>query len=204
MKCRRLGTSSLIAVLVLLAGCASDTTEVTVVTTASDPAPKPLPDLAGPEELEETLISYGECVEETFPIVIRFRTDAFIGLETDVLFQSESDGDLVDAVTSECDARFDLDRRLSAYHGQHELSQSDRQKLVDEFVSCVKTVSPEVSDRVSEAGLQTLGDVNTYISALHPLNSGLTEYELGGISECQSDMTGPERVFAEGHPWFTP
>ncbi|MGD2102458.1 MAG: hypothetical protein PVG83_09510 [Acidimicrobiia bacterium] len=192
----------MMAVLVLIAGCAPDTTEMTVVTTASEPTPEPLPDLAGPDELEETLISFGECVEESFPIAMRFRTDAFIGLETAVSSRFESEGDQVDAVTSDCNARFDLDRRLGAYEGQHELSQADRQKLVDGFVSCVMGVSPEVSDRVSKAGLETLGDAHRYVSALHPLNSGLTRDELGGISECQSEMTGPELVFAEGHPWF--
>lgn len=198
------GASWLVAAIVLFAGCASDTADSLVVTTASGPAPTRLPDLAGQEELEAALVSFGECVEESFPIAIRFRTDVFIGVEYSVGSQTEAESDEVDAVTTACDRQLDLDRRLSAYQGEHDVSQTERDMLVSEFVACVEAVSAEVAERVSEANLQTLDDVMRYTSALHPLNSGLTGQELSGISECQSEITGPEMVFGDGHPWFTP
>jgi hypothetical protein len=43
-----------------------------------------------------------------------------------------------------------------------------------------------------------------FVSALVTGNAGLPVDELVGLSECESEMTGPRLVFSDGHPWFTP
>lgn len=63
-------------------------------------------------------------------------------------------------------------------------------------------MSPEISSLVSEANLESETAVADFLSELH--TQDLTQAELVGVSDCQSEMTGPALVFAEGHPWFTP
>jgi hypothetical protein len=83
-------------------------------------------------------------------------------------------------------------------------SAADQRQLVEDFISCASTISPEMSDLVSGANLSSHNSVMSFISDLSPQNAGLTGDELIAVSECESEMTGPERVFSEGHPWFTP
>lgn len=169
---------------------------------ATDMAPERLPDFNDPAELESAVVSFGECVEQSFPIVIRFRADAFNGMSTEVSSQSEEDGERVESVTAECKAQLDLEQRLSVYQSEYPISPADRRQLVDEFISCTLRVSPEIASRVSEANLDSETAVMDFVSELHPQH--LTQDELIGVSDCHSEMTGPEWVFAEGHPWFTP
>lgn len=187
--------------MLTLAGCSSES-EPTRITAATDAVPEPLPDFNDSAELEEAVASFGECVEQNFPIVIRFRADLFDGMSTEVASQREEDGELVDSVTAVCKAQLDLDRRLNAYQAEHPLSVAERRRLVDEFISCARTLSPEVSTLVSEANLDSEAAVADLVSELH--THDLTQAELVGVSDCQSEMTGPAMVFAEGHPWFTP
>jgi len=174
------------------------------ITGATDRASTRLPNFGDPEELEETLVALGECVEKRFPIVMRFRADAFIGLTTEVGSQREEDGERIDSEVADCMGHFDLERRLSAYLSEHAISGADQRKLVEDFISCARAVSPEVSDLVSEAALNSHNSVMTFLSELRPQNEVLPADELIAVSDCESEMTGPERVFSEGHPWFTP
>jgi hypothetical protein len=58
-------------------------------------APERLPDFNDPAELERAVVSFGECVEQSFPIVIRFRAEAFNGMSTEVSSQTEEAGERV-------------------------------------------------------------------------------------------------------------
>jgi hypothetical protein len=165
-------------------------------------APERLPDFNDSAELERAVVSFGECVEQSFPIVIRFRAEAFNGMSTEVSSQTEEAGERVENVTGECKAQLDLERRLSVYQSEYPISPADRRQLVDEFISCALGVSPEISSRVSEASLDSETAVMSFVSELRPQD--LTQNELIGVSDCHSEMTGPEWVFADGHPWFTP
>lgn len=187
--------------MTLLAGCSSEV-ESPRVTAATDAVPERLPDFNDPAELEAAVVSFGECVEQSFPIVIRFRADPFDGMSTEVASQREEDGERVDSVTAECKAQLDLERRLNAYRAEHPMSVAERRRLVDEFASCARTMSPEVSSLVTEANLDSETAVADFLSGLH--THDLTQAELVGVGNCQSEMTGPALVFAEGHPWFTP
>ena len=190
----------LVGLLTLLAGCSSEDGSPRI-TAATDLAPERLPDFSDPAELERAVVSFGECVEQSFPIVIRFRAEAFNGMSTEVSSQTEEAGEQVENVTAECKAQLDLERRLSAYQSEYPISPADRRRLVDAFISCALGVSPEISSRVSEASLDSETAVTSFLSELHPQD--LTQDELIGVSDCHSEMTGPEWVFAEGHPWFT-
>lgn len=203
MKGRAIRAFPLAVILVLVAGCTGDS-ETTVTTAATDRASTRLPNFGDPGELEDALVAFGECVEESFPIVMRFRADAFIGLTTEVGSQHREDGDRVDSEVADCMGQFDLDRRLSAYQSEHPISAADQRQLVEDFISCASTISPEMSDLVSEADLSSHNSVMSFISELRPQNAGLTGDELIAVSGCESEMTGPERVFSEGYPWFTP
>lgn len=194
---------SLAVMLVLVVGCIGDS-ETVVTTAATDPASTRLPNFGDPGELEDALVAFGECVEESFPIVMRFRADAFIGLTTEVGSQHREDGDRVDSAVADCMGQFDLDRRLSAYQSEHPISAADQRRLVQDFISCASATSPEMSDLVSGANLSSHNSVMSFISELRPQNAGLTGDELVAVSDCEAEMTGPERVFSEGHPWFTP
>lgn len=163
-----------------------------------------LPDLAGPAELEEALVSYGKCVEQSFPIAIRFRLDAFAGMETEIGSLHKEDSDRVDRVAAECNAQLDLDRRLGVYQGEHPIAPADRQKLVEDFVTCAEAVSPEMSDRVTAANLNTQTAIEEFMLALDPHASNLTGAELVAVSDCHDEMAGPRTVFDDGYPWFTP
>jgi hypothetical protein len=187
----------------LLAGCTGDSAPA-VITGATDRASTRLPNFGDPGELEETLVAFGKCVEKRFPIVMRFRADAFIGLTTEVGSQREEDGERVDSEVADCMGQFDLERRLSAYQSEHPVSGAAQRELVEAFISCASAVSTEVSDLVSGADLSSHYSVMTFLSELRPRNAGLTADELIAVSECESQMTGPERVFSGGHPWFTP
>lgn len=187
--------------MVLVAGCIGDSATV-VTTAATDRVSTRLPNFGDPGELEDALVAFGECVEESFPIVMRFRADAFIGLTTEVGSQHREDGDRVDSEVADCMGQFDLDRRLSAYQSEHPISAADQRRLVEDFISCASTISPEMSELVNEANLSSHSSVMGFISEL--LNAGLTGDELIAVSDCEAEMTGPERVFSEGHPWFTP
>lgn len=194
---------ALAVILVLVAGCTGDS-GTTVTTSATDRASTRLPNLGDAAELEDALVAFGECVEASFPIVMRFRADAFIGLTTEVGSQHSEDGDRVDSEVADCMGQFDLDRRLSAYQSEHPISADDQRQLIEDFVSCASTISPEMSDLVSGANLRSHNSVMVFISELGPQNAGLPGEELIAVSDCESEMTGPERVFSEGHPWFTP
>jgi hypothetical protein len=191
----------LVGLLTLLAGCSS-VDGSTRITGATDIAPERLPDFNDPEELAGAVVSFGECVEKSFPIVIRFKADAFNGMSTEVSSQSEEDGERVESVTAECKAQLDLERRLSVYQSEYPISSADRRRMVDGFISCALAVSLEISSRVSEANLDSETAVMDFVSELHPQD--LTQDELIGVSDCHSEMTGPELVFAEGHLWFAP
>jgi hypothetical protein len=39
---------------------------------------------------------------------------------------------------------------------------------------------------------------------LRPEHAGLSGEDLVAITDCMEEMTGPEHVFMDGHPWFTP
>ena len=188
--------------LLAVVGCSGATR--TVITASSDVAPVRLPEFEGPAELEEALVSFGECVEESFPIAMRFRADSFIGLTTAVGSQREEDGDSVDRVVDACSGKVDLDRRLAVYQGEHPISPAEQLGLVDDFISCATAVSPAIAERVSEADLDSLVSVDTLMSDMDPHSDGLTGGELIAVSDCHSEITGPERVFSEGHAWFTP
>jgi hypothetical protein len=205
MKRQVFGAVWLAALLFLVSGCTSGEVTPTIKTTAAgNEATARLPDLAGPAELEDALMSFGECVEESFPIAMRFSVETFTGLETEVGSLHEEDGDRVDNVTAECNARLDLDRRLGVYQGEHSITPTDRQKLVEDFISCAVNVSPEVAELVAQADLDTQTDVETFMLDMHPQRSGLTGAELVAVSDCHSEMTGPRMVFNDGYPWFTP
>lgn len=193
----------LAVILVLVVGCTGESATV-VTTAATDRASTRLPNFADPAELEDALVAFGECVEESFPIVMRFRADAFIGLTTEVGSQHERDGDRVDSEVADCMGQFDLDRRLSAYQSEHPISAADQRRLVEDFISCASSISPEMSDLVSGANLSSHNSVMSFISELRPENAGLTGDELVAVSDCEAEMIGKERVFSEGHPWFTP
>jgi hypothetical protein len=203
MGSRAIRAFPLAVILVLVAGCTGDS-ETTVTTAATDRASTRLPNLGDPAELEEALVAFGECVEESFPIVMRFRADAFLGLTTEVGSQHREDGDRVDSVVADCMGQFDLDRRLSEYQSEHPISAAEQRQLVEGFISCASTISPEMSELVSGANLSSHNSVMSFIGELVPQNAGLTGDELIAVSDCESEMTGPERVFSEGHPWFTP
>ncbi len=165
--------------------------------------PVPLPDLEDPAELDSTIVAFAQCVEESFPIVVRYRPDAFIGMITEVTSQLRDEGDLVDVAVADCNARFDLDRRIGAYQAANEISEDQNRSLVAGFVSCADGVSPTVSELVSDARLLTHVSVGNLVADLSPGRAGLTGDELVAVSECASDMTGPEHVFSSGHSWFT-
>jgi len=179
---------TLAVTLVLVAGCTGDS-ETTVTTAATDRASTRLPNLGDPAELEDALVAFGECVEESFPIVMRFRADAFIGLTTEVGSQQREDGDRVDSEVADCMGQFDLDRRLSTYQSEHPISADDQRQLVEDFVSCASTISPEMSALVSGASLSSHNSVMIFISELGPQNAGLTGDELIAVSDCESEMT---------------
>ena len=156
------------------------------------------------KELEQALVSFGECVERNFPVVMWFRSDPFVGLSHEVSSQRKEDGDLVDRVISQCMARLDLDRRLSAYLLEHPLSPDDERELVDDFISCAGSTSAAIANLVSQANLETLDSVFEFVASLPPTNSGIPAHSLIAVSDCQEEMIGPKRVFREGHPWFIP
>jgi hypothetical protein len=135
---------------------------------------------------------------------MRFRADPFNGLSTEVGSQRKEDGGQVDRVVAGCMGDLDLDRRLSVYQGEHPISPADQRELVDDFISCASKISTEISELVSEANLDSQTSVMGFVSELHPHNAGLTGNELIAVSDCHSEMTGPERVFSNGHFWFTP
>jgi hypothetical protein len=191
----------LVGLLTLLAGCTSEDGSPRI-TGATAIAPERLPDFNDPAELERAVVSFGECVEQSFPIVVRFRADAFNGMSTEVSSQSKEDDDRVESVTAECKSQLDLERRLGVYQSEYPISPADRRQLVDVFVSCALMISPEISSRVSEANLDSETAVMDFVSELDPQD--LTQDGLIGMSDCHSEMTGPEWVFADGHPWFTP
>jgi hypothetical protein len=199
MKGRAVRGFLLAAFLVLLVGCIGDTAP-TVITGATDRASTRLPNFGDPEELEETLVALGECVEKRFPIVMRFRADAFIGLTTEVGSQREEDGERIDSEVADCMGHFDLERRLSAYLSEHPISGADQRKLVEDFISCARAVSPEVSDLVSEAALNSHNSVMTFLSELRPQNEVLPADELIAVSDCESEMTGRNACSARGIP----
>ncbi|MGB8360767.1 MAG: hypothetical protein WCE80_05155, partial [Acidimicrobiia bacterium] len=138
------------------------------------------------------------------PIAMRFRVDTFTGLETTVGSLHKEDSDRVDRVAAECNARLDLDRRLGVYQREHPLTPSHRQKLVDDFITCAQKVSAEMANRVAEANLDTQTAIERFMSALHPHTSELSGAELVAISDCHAEMTGPQTVFDDGYPCFTP
>jgi hypothetical protein len=201
MRSRTVRALGFLTLLALLAGCSS-TDGAPTVTGATDQAPERLPDFADPEDLEMAVVSFGECVEESFPIVIRFRTEPFSGMSTEVGSQHEDEGDQVDMVVAECMGQLDLERRMGVYQSTYPISSDDRYQVLEEFISCADAISPEISGLVSEANLGSENAVTDLVSGLRP--SDLTADELIGVSDCYSEMTGPEQVFSEGHPWFTP
>jgi hypothetical protein len=194
----------LVALLLVFVTACSDGATQTVVTTATGLAPTRLPDFDGPEALENAIVGFGECVERSFPIVVRFRPDAFIGLTTEVGSQRQEDGELVDNDVAKCDGEFDLDRRISTYQSAHPISAARDRELVAGFVSCASAVSPTMSELVSGVNLSSHMSVVGFLSDLRSGRAVLTVGELAAVSDCESDMTGPERVFSDGHPWFTP
>ena len=125
-------------------------------------------------------------------------------METGIGSQHEEDGDQVDRVAAECNAELDLDRRLGVYQGEHPITPADQQKLVEDFITCAETVSPGMADRVAAANLDTQTAVDSFVSALVPQSSGFSRAELVAVSDCRAEMTGPQMVFDDGYPWFTP
>jgi hypothetical protein len=193
----------LVALLLSTTACSEAATQ-NVVTTVNDVAPVRLSDFEDPAAMEDAIVGFAQCVEKRFPIVVRFRPDAFIGLTTEVTSQRQEDGELVDSVTATCNGMFDLDRRISAYQESHPISAQEDLGLAQGFVSCASAISPTISDLVAKAHLISHTSVAAFVAELTPGQAGLTASELTAMSDCESNMTGPERVFSQGHLWFTP
>jgi hypothetical protein len=170
----------------------------------NDVVPVRLPDLDGPAALESTIVGFAECVEGSFPIVVRFRPDAFIGMETEAASQYQEEGQLVEAAVADCSAQVDLDRRIAAYQIAYPISEAQDRELVAGFVACVSGVSSTMSELVSEASLPSHTSTGSFLSGLSPGDAGLTADELVAATDCAADMVGPNHVFAAGHRWFTP
>jgi hypothetical protein len=194
------------AVTFLMAACTTDVAQQqrVVVSAESPRVVDRLPDFAGPEELEAALHSFGECVEQSFPIAMRFRVEPFVGLTTDVGSQREDDGDRVDSVVADCMGAQDLDRRLSVYQAEHMVTAGQDRQIVGEFASCVSSISTEISELVAQVDLVSQEDVSRFVSELARGNDDPTGDELIAVSGCFDEMAGPEIVFSDGYPWFTP
>lgn len=201
MPARRLVNAMFVMLLLALAGCAQEGGSPRI-TAASDQAPERLSDFVDSSELQSAVEAFGHCVEDDFPIVIRFRPEPFNGITTDVASQRMDEDDAVQMVTAKCMAQLDLQRRLSAYQSAHPLSPADLHRLIDEFVSCASDISVEIGARASEANLSSHQSVMRFVGDLN--SRGFTSDELVGVSDCEAEMIGPEWVFDEGHPWYTP
>lgn len=191
------------AFALLIAGCTSPIVTRTVVTASSDIGVTRQPDVVTPAELESVLLEFGECVESSFPIAIRFRLDHFVALETEVGSLLMEEGDEVDRVYAECSAESDLDRRISVYQQRNPLSPEGNRTIASEFVKCVGRVSSRAADSVADAGITSYNSAEAYVASLGPVGGGFSSDELIAISQCRSAMLGAEVVFDEGHPWFT-
>lgn len=201
------------AVLLLASACAESTdvppqgpedgpiSPVSIIERPANDPEIPLPDFESAGELEQAVLLFGECVEESFPIVIRFRGDPFLGLYTEVGSQDAGDGDLVDSVTATCTRDLDLDRRLSAYQEDSPLSLADEERLVDEFEACAAGLSELANEAVVEAELDSYESIVQLEVELFEI-PGLSNDDLIGISDCARSLVGPERIFADGHEWF--
>jgi hypothetical protein len=194
------------AVTVFMTACGTNVSQQqrVVVSAASPRVVERLPDFAGPEELEAALHSFGECVEQSFPIAMRFRLDPFVGLSTEVGSQQQDDGDRVDTVVADCMGAQDLDRRLSVYQAERMVTAGQENQLAREFASCASSLSTEVSELVARVDLVTQEDVSQFVSVLNPRDADLTNDDLIAVSRCLDEMTGPEIVFSDGYPWFAP
>jgi hypothetical protein len=193
----------LIALLVTLGACSEGAAQ-DVPTTVGDVAAVRLPNLDDPEALESTIVGFAECVEESFPIVVRFRPGAFIGMTTEVGSQHREDGQLVEAAVADCSAEFDVDRRINVYQMANPISEDQDLDLVAGFVACAANISPTMSKLISQTSLRSHTSIGSFLSELSPVDAGLTADELVAASDCASEVTGPAQVFAEGHNWFTP
>lgn len=206
---RLAGRVSVILLLIAALGlhaCTPGTSpnETVVVTAGGGPPPVSLPNFTGPEDLERAMFAFGACVERSFPISMRFRTDPYVGYSTAVGSLREEDGDRVDEVTAVCMARTDLDRRLGVFQINHPLTPEQDREIAAAFVVCVEAVSPELADRVSRLDIDDQEDVGKVMMNLRSGEYGGNGDDLVAVSECQEEMTGPEHVFADGHPWFRP
>lgn len=194
------------AVTLLMAACTTNVAQQqrVVVSAAPPRVVERLPDFAEPEELEAALHSFGECVEESFPIAMRFRLEPFVGLTTDVASQRQDESDRVDSVVADCMAAHDLDRRLSVYQAEHLPKPGHERSLAGEFAVCAAGISTKISNLVARVDLVSQADVSQFVSELAPWNADLTGGELIAVNECFDGMAGPEIVFSDGHSWFTP
>ncbi len=192
------------AIALLAAACTQAETEGSVRVTAAGGNVPAQPDIESPEELEALFIEFGECVEEGFPITMRFRTDHFVGFETEIGSRLESEGDAVDRAYAGCSNRLDLDRRISAYQSANPLTPQGDKTLAAEFVACVSNISSGAATRVADANIDTYEAAERFVFSTGTMTTGLNREELLGISACISETVGEQRVFADGHPWFRP
>lgn len=201
----RVALWSRLLIVLALVGCSHSTVDAdnvdAVRITAAVPPGRELPDFSDASELEHAVVAFAQCVEKSFPIAVRFRVDPFLGLSTEVASQRKEEGDAVDRVSAACNARFDLDRRLSAFQTAHPVTPEQDRALASDYVDCVKSVSAQVAVSLVDAAPTSYEDVLRFASTLDPTN--VPPPTLVAVSACQAELEGTRQVFSTGHPWFT-
>lgn len=183
-------------------GTNSAETEVTSIGRDTSQGPDVAPTTPG--ELEQLITAFARCVEASFPIVLRFRIDPYTGLTIAVIQQRESEGEAAADVQADCVAKLALDSNIQAYELAHPVSLQAEQEIVAEFVKCAGLVSDRVREILREIPVDTLESVSSVLQALSlgEVDDGLIADQVA-VTECMENARyGPERVFAEGHPWF--
>jgi len=185
-------------------GADVDTVTVTAVTSAeqrgADPSGIDAP--STPAELEQLLIAYAQCVEKSFPIVIRFRTDPFFGVSTGV--SSRLENDPVESVVESCKTELDLDDRTLAYQTANPVTPGEEQATVEEFTACVAGISDWAEGLISDASLDTIGSLADIQDEMYlAVTSDAHIEDLIDVGECyEFALFGVAREFAEGHAWY--
>jgi len=157
-------------------------------------------------ELEQLLIAYAQCVEESFPIAIRFKTEPFFGLSTEVASRLENEGVLVSAVVESCKSDLALDEMTLAYQTANPVTPEQEKEAVAQFSVCVAGISDWTSQAISEATLDTIGSLSSIQDDMYLMLTGDAQLQdLIDVGECyQFALFGVVRVFAEGHDWYVP
>jgi hypothetical protein len=189
---------------------ASDAGNVTVTTLTRDGSSLESPSGIDPPdtgaELEQLLIAYAQCVEESFPIAIRFKTDPFFGMSIDVASRFENEGDLVDSVVESCKSDLALDERTLSYQTANPVTPEEEKEAVTEFAACIAGISDWASEAISEATLDTIGSLSAIQDEMYlAVTTDAQLQDLFDVGECyQATLFGAVRVFAEGHDWYVP